>query len=249
MIKPRATKPRIYLKARKAITGKRAKPSELGYKRNPKTGKLTKPGTRAFNEKVAFTGQNRDSLLKVYEKKIKSLEKTVGANKKEQMKIDLDKKIYEQKITDLKLKYKRKISDLETQRTHDLEVAERRRLTAIKKRQMESWTKKLNTVLKASRKGTVKEIMDTKFKDLFSQEIDIINKIAIYSKAEAKHAYESIYQTYVEDFNSVFHKGFKPTELKKMSADNIVDFLSEVSKVAKQKNATMYYSFRKRFVK
>ena len=102
----------------------------------------------------------------------------------------------------------------------------------------------------ASRKGTVKEIMNNKnFKLIFSQEIDIINKKAVFSKAEAKRAYEYIYQSHVSEFNSLFHKRFNPTALERMSASSIINFLSEISSMAKYNKASEYNKFRRKFLK
>ena len=58
--------PRLLLRLRKAVTGKRATPKELGYERDSKTGRLTKPGTKKFNEKIAFEKENKEILIKEY---------------------------------------------------------------------------------------------------------------------------------------------------------------------------------------
>lgn len=235
MVKPRMTKPRLYLRIRKAITGKRATPSELGYKRNPKTGRLTKPGTLAFNEKVDFIKKDRNSLLSEYRRR-----KRTTTNPKEVS-------IYEQKIIDKRHQFNSRISNLKAEREHKIDVAESKRKAALRKRQIKDWTNKADAVLKISKQGTVKEIMDGNFERLFAKEIKIINNIADYSVKEAKQIYSKMYKSFVSDFNYVFRKRFIPTELKNMSASDIVGFLSKVSSAARKRKSSEYSNFRKKY--
>ena len=77
-------KPRVFLALRKAITGKRATPVELGYQRDPKTGRLTKPGALKVNaaiEKINkdyreldYNEAQRKKVVKPHNKKIMSAE-------------------------------------------------------------------------------------------------------------------------------------------------------------------------------
>ncbi|HRS42481.1 MAG TPA: hypothetical protein P5530_01215 [Candidatus Diapherotrites archaeon] len=211
MIKPKATKPRIYLKARKAITGKRAKPSELGYKRNPKTGKLTKPGTRAFNEKLAFTEQNRDLLLSEYRSRIieaknaKKNAKSLSAH--EQNKIDRQIEIYKQKIVDIEKKYNYEISNKKRQRTHDLEVAERRRLTAIKKRQLKYKISKIDALLSVSNKPTINSTLQNLITDIFQYELK-----KVIAKSKNKPVPSDFLEKYTDAMNEMIYSRLEPSK-------------------------------------
>ncbi len=221
------------LALRKALTGKRAIPKELGYERDPKTGRLQKPGTKKFNEKVEFTKEEHKALLKIYKKRLK--EEPTKTN--------------EQKLIDRKIQLDRKLRDIKDKRTYDLEIVERNRKISLKKRQLKEWVAKLDSILAVSRKGSVQGIMEHNFKLLFGKEIDVINKKAIYSKAEANKAYEYIHNLYVSEFYSTLHKSFNSKKLGDISAKDIFDILNEISSQARKKNINKYNAFRSSFLK
>jgi len=226
-------KPKAFLALRKAITGKRATPEELGYERDPKTGRLQKPGTKAFNEKVKFTKEEQKALLKIYKKRLK----------------EDPTEINEQKLVDRKIQLNRKLEILKAQRQRNLEIVERHRKISLKKRQLKDWVKRLDSILAVSRKGSVQGIMEHNFKLLFGKELDVINKKAIYSKAEARKAYEYIHNLYVSEFYSTLHKSFNSKKLGDMSAKDIVSLLNEISSQARKKNINKYNAFRSSFLK
>lgn len=226
-------KPRILLKLRKAVTGKRATPKELGYERNPKTGRLTKPGAAAFNEKVQFTTLDKKLLLSEYNRRIKT------ANFKE------DADIYRQKKIDRKKQYDRKIADLRIQRAHDKAITEKRRLADLKKRQLKDWIQKLDAVLKNSRKPTVNEFKEKLFKELFTREIEGVRNKGITSSSRAKQAYEYLHNSFITDFYNELHRSYVPANISKMSAKNITEYLTQIAQKTKaKKDRTIYREFR-----
>ncbi|HOW29466.1 MAG TPA: hypothetical protein PK685_02215 [archaeon] len=210
--------PRLLLRLRKAVTGKRATPKELGYERDPKTGRLTKPGTKKFNEKIAFEKENKEILIKEYKKRVK--------NAKELR----DKKIQEQKLIDRRLQLNKRLQLMKLERKYDLKNAERKRLNAIKKRQTKEWVNKLNRLLKISGKDlTVQKIHDK-----------LVNKVyeKLAKKAEREQrglfvkapSFSEVNRKVTGAFYSEIHKSVIPTEIKNMSPVQAIEFLEKIYK-------------------
>lgn len=217
-------RPIAYL--RKKITKKPNKPKQLGYERNSKTGRLEKPGTSAFNTKLELQKQERASLLKEYKRKEKK-----------------DPKINAQKTRDRKIQQDRKISDIKGERALNLEIAEKKRKTDLKKRQLKAWVGKVDSLLALSKKGTVLEIKEKTFHEIFGVEIDAIKK-SFVSPSLKKSRYNYLHELFTADFFSVFHKSFVPTNMENMSAKDAIYFIESVSKKAKQRKAKIYKEFR-----
>lgn len=211
---------------RKKITKKPNKPKQLGYERNQKTGRLEKPGTSAFNTKLELQKQERASLLKEYKKREKN-----------------DPEINKQKTRDRKIQQDRKISDIKRQRAFDLALAEKKRKTALKKRQLKAWIGKVDSLLALSKKGTVLEIKERVFHEIFDVEIDAIKKSFI-SPSLKRARYNYLHELFTADFFNVFHKSFVSTNLENMSARDAISFIENVSKKAKQRKSKIYKEFR-----
>lgn len=220
------------LKLKRLIKARPLTPTELGYKRDPKTGRLTKPGTDKFNEKISFVKEENAALVKAYKKRIKSAESLS------------DKKISEQKLIDRKRQIKTRLQLMELQRKQELKTAEKRRLIDLKKRQLKDWVRKLDVVLKNSKKGTVQDIKEKLFQELFAKEIDQIKKRAILSKSTIK-AYDYIHSEFTNDFYSELHKTYISTNLSTMSADSIIDFLRQLAiRIKRRKDKDIYSEFK-----
>lgn len=239
------------LTAKRLIKGRPLTASELGYKRQTKTvtpgkakkwerpemaGKLyeglTRPGQEKFNEKIEFTKGEKEDFVKLYKKKIRN------ANNQ------LSKDILEQKLQDRRNQYNNKLETIRDIRKREISRKEKARLADLKKRQLKDWIKKLDTVLKTSRKGTVQEIKEKLFQELFAKEIDQIKKRAILSKSAIK-AYEYIHSEFTTDFYEELHKTYVPTNLSKMGADSISDFLRNLSiRIKRRKDETIYSDFK-----
>jgi hypothetical protein len=137
------------LKLKRIIKGRRLTSTELGYERNPKTGRLEKPGTRAFNEKVAFQEDHNTGLLDLYKKKLK--ENPTEINK--------------QKLIDRERQLNRRLDDIKRQRDYDLKMAE----DAIKRKHRNAKILKINALLSLSNKKiTVKSTLENLSKEIYN---------------------------------------------------------------------------------
>jgi hypothetical protein len=208
------TKP--ILAAKKLIKGRKLTSSELGYKRDPKTGRLTKPGTKAFNEKVSFIEEDNRSLLGEYKNRIQN---TSGQ----------EKEINARKFIDRQKQLDRKLSDLKRQREHDLNVAERKRLQAIKKRRINYLIVSVDSLLKASgRKLTVSELKNRLVEKVYK-------KLDQKARAEQKGklivtvpSYFEVNKKVTAAFYSEIEKSVISVKLKNMTAEQTVKILDGI---------------------
>jgi len=208
------TKP--ILAAKKLIKGRKLTSSELGYKRDPKTGRLTKPGTKAFNEKVSFIEEENRSLLGEYKRRIQN---TSGQ----------EKEINARKFIDRQKQLDRKLSDLKRQREHDLNVAERKRLQAIKKRRINYLIVSVDSLLKASgRKLTVSELKNRLVEKVYK-------KLDQKARAEQKGKLIFTVPSYLEvnkkvtaAFYSEIEKSVISVKLKNMTPEQTVKILDGI---------------------
>lgn len=224
---------RPILALRKAITGKKATPKDLGYKRDPKTGRLTKPGTAAFNEKIEFVKADKKLLTDFYKKKMKN------------SRLESQEQMYEQKLIDRNKQYNNKLEIMRAERKLSLKNTEASRLASLKKRQITEWVRKLDSLLAVSKKGTVHQIKEKLFQELFNKEIAAI-KVSIADKSLQATKLDYLHSLFTSDFYDVLHKSFIPTKLKEMSAKDAVKFIEDISKSAKQRKAIIYKEFRER---
>lgn len=208
------TKP--ILAAKKLIKGRKLTSSELGYKRDPKTGRLTKPGTKAFNEKVSFIEEENRSLLGEYKNRIQN---TSGQ----------EKEINARKFIDRQKQLDRKLSDLKRQREHDLNVAERKRLQAIKKRRINYLIVSVDSLLKASgRKLTVSELKNRLVEKVYK-------KLDQKARAEQKGklivtvpSYFEVNKKVTAAFYSEIEKSVISVKLKNMTPEQTVKILDGI---------------------
>jgi hypothetical protein len=208
------TKP--ILAAKKLIKGRKLTSSELGYKRDPKTGRLTKPGTKAFNEKVSFIEEDNRSLLGEYKNRIQN---TSGQ----------EKEINARKFIDRQKQLDRKLSDLKRQREHDLNVAERKRLQAIKKRRINYLIVSVDSLLKASgRKLTVSELKNRLVEKVYK-------KLDQKARAEQKGklivtvpSYFEVNKKVTAAFYSEIEKSVISVKLKNMTPEQTVKILDGI---------------------
>lgn len=208
------TKP--ILAAKKLIKGRKLTSSELGYKRDPKTGRLTKPGTKAFNEKVSFIEEENRALLGEYKNRIQN---TSGQ----------EKEINARKFIDRQKQLDRKLSDLKRQREHDLNVAERKRLQAIKKRRINYLIVSVDSLLKASgRKLTVSELKNRLVEKVYK-------KLDQKARAEQKGklivtvpSYFEVNKKVTAAFYSEIEKSVISVKLKNMTPEQTVKILDGI---------------------
>lgn len=110
--------------------------------------------------------------------------------------------------------------------------SEAKRLSALKKRQLTSWIKELNSILlKEGSKQSVEKIRKELYNKLRS---DLLSYFSKNSQAPVNVLQIKFLEIKSEKilnnvFYSVLHSEIKPTELKKMNSQKVVSFLEEVS--------------------
>jgi len=207
----------------------KASRERLGYKRI--NGKLTKPGTARFNEKVEFTTEEKNAIIDKYHQRYMEAS---GA----------DKKIKENKIISKARQYNNKLDIIKDQRQREINRKEKNRKADLKKRQLKEWVRKLDSLLAVSKKGTVNEIKEKLFQELFKKEIRSI-KLSLADKGLQAMRYDYLHRLFSTDFYNTLHSSFVPTNLERMSARDAINFIENISKKAKARKAEIYNEFRK----
>lgn len=209
------------LKLKRIIKGKRLTSTELGQERNPKTGRLEKPGTKAFNEKVAFQEDHNTGLLDLYKKKLK----------------ENPTEINEQKLIARKKQLNRHLDDIKRQREYDLKMAERNRLNSLNRRQLNYKISKINALLSLSpKKITVKSTLENLIEDIFDFRVRKArekqkDKLLIRTQSLLEVSREISKAFYAE-----FDMAVSPTELKNMTSRDAQVLVSSISNKIRRRN-------------
>lgn len=204
---------------KRIIKGRRLTATELGYERNPKTGRLEKPGTKRFNEKVAFQEDHNNALLDLYRQKIK--ENPTDINK--------------QKLVDREIQLTRKLTDIKRQRAHDLAVAERNRFLSLKRRQLKYKVSRINSLLSVANKGKVGIFLENLIDDVHKYKV---RKAAENQKNKLLKKVPSLFEVSREitrEFYNEFDKAVMPTELKDMNSRDAVILVDGICKRIKRR--------------
>jgi len=212
-------KSRTVLNLIKKITKRRATPAELGYERDPATGRLTKPGTKKHQNRVSYTAAEGEAILSLYRERLKRDPSPIN----------------EIKLKDRQKQLARKLENLERQRNSNLESAERKRKTALRKRQLNDWIKKLNSLLKLKDPALSVDSIYTNMVNRLRQKTG--TKIDS-ARAHANHIPTAQLMKLEMDFRNKIHNTFYyklhstiiPTKFQNMTAQGAHKLLQEVSK-------------------
>lgn len=211
--------PKPLLKVKKNVTKKPSTRKELGYERDHKTGRLKKPGTTKFNEKIEFTKEDKQRFVDFYKKKQKSLT-DVG-----------DNKINAQKLTNKRIYYNSKLEIMNAERNLKLKQAEKARTTSLRNRQMVTWTKKLNSLLMASGENiTVKSINEQLIEKTYRNTLRKTKILQEGTPSKVSSLYAKTRSIVTNAFYSEIHRSIIPTEIKNMTPIQAKKFLVDISK-------------------
>ncbi|MFA5745995.1 MAG: hypothetical protein WCX82_01210 [archaeon] len=128
-----------------------------------------------------------------------------------------------------------------------MKKSEASRLSALKQRQLKEWVRKLDSLLAVSKKGTVHEIKEKLFQELFKREITSIKVSAVDSNLQARQ-YNYLHELFTSYFYNLLHSSFGPTNLQNMNSREAVVFIETISKKAKNRKEKIYKEFRKDYL-
>ncbi len=147
-------------------------------------------------------------------------------------------------LTASKFDYKREI---DIKYLKQIERRKKIRKADLERIELKDWIRKLDSLLAVSKKGTVHEIKEKLFKELFKREITSIKVGTVDSNLQARE-YSYLHGLFTSDFYNILHSSFVPTSLQNMSAKDAINFIENVSKKAKSRTKSVYKEFRKNYV-
>jgi len=212
----------IALRLKKKITQKPNTAKQLGYERNPKTGKLEKPGTRDFNARMELQKLESESLLKTYKKRIDK--EPTEANR--------------QKLTDRQQQLDRKTNNIKTERELTLKNREKARRASLNKRQIENWVKKINSLLYLK---DPKLSVNSMSRELYTKHaIKLEKKIESLAKSK-RFAIGSVFvslkakKLFKEILYSTLQRSIVPSEFKKMNSNDAHKLMEKILALTDQR--------------
>lgn len=210
---------RAILGAKKKLKGKKLTNAELGYERDPKTGRLTKPGTKKHNLNMDYLNDNKRAVLEIYEKRVR--ENPTELNKT--------------KLIDKQKQLNRHISGVERQRALELKQAEASRLKAIKARRINHKIKGINSLLSVKSNTTVAEIIDELSTKIHDRTVRVEMSKQKNKNIKNTTAFQEIHRKISAEYKMELDRQIKPGMLQEMNYEKTVNMLNYVFQIIEQK--------------
>ena len=192
---------------------------ELGYERDPNTGRIIKPGTRKFNEKVAIHRDLKEPRIAFYKRRA----------------IENPTEVNIQKLVDARLQLKQEIGNMERDRKYDLDVIDAKRKRTLKKRQIEYKISKIDSLLLISNNKTVSLFLKELANDIYKYKVRKAKEKQKGKLIKIIPSLKGVSKVVIREFYREFDKAVSPTELKNMTSRDAVILVDKICKGIKRR--------------